>query len=224
MDGTGLTRRTPSAVYVPRVARIASTRWTDTVSVRLLHGQTPADLQDRAEGLRHVFGAYRATVARDRPRPGGSAVLRPGPADRPRAAVGGATGPSTWPGCRSGGPRRAGRYRLRLTGTHVLVAGATGAGKGSVVWSILSALVPGIRGRARRRDRPGPQGRDGAVPGPALFTHYADDSPEAMVDCLEAAVDRMLARRDRLRTQGLRVFTPTPGTRSRSSSSTSWRS
>jgi S-DNA-T family DNA segregation ATPase FtsK/SpoIIIE len=36
-------------------------------------------------------------------------------------------------------------YHLRLLGTHLLVVGATGSGKGSVLWSIIAALAPGIR-------------------------------------------------------------------------------
>ena len=35
-------------------------------------------------------------------------------------------------------------WRLRLLGTHVLVVGATGAGRGSVIWSILAALAEPI--------------------------------------------------------------------------------
>lgn len=36
-------------------------------------------------------------------------------------------------------------WLLRLLGTHVLLAGTTGSGKGSVLWSILAALGPAIR-------------------------------------------------------------------------------
>src|SRR5690606_12247656 len=35
-------------------------------------------------------------------------------------------------------------YRLRLLGTQVLVAGATGAGKGSVIWSFVRSLAGGV--------------------------------------------------------------------------------
>lgn len=209
MDGTGLTRRTPSAVYVPRVTAICSTRWTDAVSVRLLHGQTPADLQERAEGLRHVFGAYRATVREIAP---GRVELRfyardPLTAPVPRLPADPVADLAGLPVART---EDGGVYRLRLTGTHVLVAGATGSGKGSVIWSTLSALVPAMDAGLVAVTGLDPKGGMELYPGRPLFTHYADASPQAMVECLEAAVERMLNRRDDLRAQGARVFTPTP--------------
>lgn len=36
-------------------------------------------------------------------------------------------------------------WKLRLWGNHILIAGATGAGKGSVLWSIIKALLPAVR-------------------------------------------------------------------------------
>ena len=210
MDGTGLTRATASAVYVPRVTRITSTRWTDTVSVRLLHGQTPADLQGQTEGLRHVFGAYRATVREVAP---GRVELRfyardPLTAPVPPLPADGVVDLSGLP---VGRTEEGEVYRLRLDGTHVLGAGATGAGKGSLIWSIVSGLIPAVEAGLVAMTGLDPKGGMELYPGRPLFTHYADASPVAMVECLEAAVDRMLLRRDRLKAAGLRVFTPTPG-------------
>ncbi|UPK75534.1 hypothetical protein MU582_02540 [Nocardioidaceae bacterium SCSIO 66511] len=37
------------------------------------------------------------------------------------------------------------RYRLQLLYTHLLIVGATDSGKGSVIWSIVGQLLPGIR-------------------------------------------------------------------------------
>src|SRR4030095_14488151 len=37
------------------------------------------------------------------------------------------------------------RWTLPARGTHVLVAGATGAGKGSVLWSVIRGLGPWVR-------------------------------------------------------------------------------
>ena len=35
-------------------------------------------------------------------------------------------------------------WRLPVLGHHILVAGATGAGKGSILWSLIAGLAPGI--------------------------------------------------------------------------------
>ena len=210
MDGTGLARRTPDAMYAPRITRISSTRWVDTVSVRLLHGQTPEELQKQAEGLRHVYGAYRATVREVRP---GRVDLRfyardpllapvpPLPADR-------AVDVTALP---VGRTEEGVVHRLRLDGTHVLIAGATGAGKSHLVWSIVAALVPGIRAGLVHVTGLDPKGGMELFPGRALFRHYADESPTAMVEALEAAAARMITRRDALKAAGLRSFTPTVG-------------
>jgi integrase len=48
-------------------------------------------------------------------------------------------------------------WELRVLGTHLLIAGATGSGKGPVLWSLLRGLAPAIReagwrcGRSTRR-------------------------------------------------------------------------
>ncbi|MGY4103994.1 FtsK/SpoIIIE domain-containing protein, partial [Nocardia sp. R16R-3T] len=36
-------------------------------------------------------------------------------------------------------------WRLRVLYSHILLAGATGSGKGSVLWSILAGIGPAIR-------------------------------------------------------------------------------
>jgi DNA segregation ATPase FtsK/SpoIIIE, S-DNA-T family len=210
MDATGLARRSPAAVYVPRITAISSTRWTDTLSVRLLHGQTPADLHDQAEGLRHVFGAYRATVREIAP---GRVDLRFYARDPLTAVVPALPAPQVVDlGALPVGRTEEGdTYRLRLTDTHVLVVGATGAGKRSPVWSTVRALVPGIDAGLVTLTGLDPKGGMELWPGRPLFAHYADTSPTEMVECLEAAVVRMLARRDRLKAAGLQSFTPSPG-------------
>ena len=90
------------------------------------------------------------------PRTAGSA---PSPAGRTSWSCG-SSPPTRWPSrssrCRPrtrcdldglpvGAARTAAIYRLQLLGTHVLCAGATGAGKGSVLWSIIDQLAPAVR-------------------------------------------------------------------------------
>src|SRR3954454_7675515 len=50
LEGCGLARITPDRkVFVPKVRKVTSTRWIDTLHVRLLHGHTPEDLAKQSE-------------------------------------------------------------------------------------------------------------------------------------------------------------------------------
>jgi S-DNA-T family DNA segregation ATPase FtsK/SpoIIIE len=86
--------------------------------------------------------------------------------------------------CEDGTP-----WLLRLLGSHVLIAGATGAGKGSVLWSLIRAMLPGILGRWVQVWACDPKRMELSF-GRALFARYADQAA-AMVELLEAAVAEM---------------------------------
>ena len=211
MDGTGLTRRTVTGgVYVPRVVRVRSGPVVDAIDLRLLHGQTPADVAGAAEGLRHVFAAYRCAVRELGPGRVRVSFYSRDPLTAPVPLI----EPDATPDlsalhvglAESGEP-----YRLRLAGTHVLIAGATGSGKGSALWAILRSLAPLIASGSVRVTGLDPKGGMELFPARALFTHYADTCPEALVEALEDAVARMNTRKTRMRATGQRSFTPTPG-------------
>lgn len=80
-------------------------------------------------------------------------------------------------------------WLLRLLATHLLIAGATGSGKGSVIWSLIRALLPAILGGWVRIWALDPKRMELSY-GRAIFTRYAD-TPAAMVELLEAAVKEM---------------------------------
>jgi S-DNA-T family DNA segregation ATPase FtsK/SpoIIIE len=83
-------------------------------------------------------------------------------------------------------------WRLPLLGSHVLIAGPTGAGKGSILWSLIRALLPGILGGWVRVWACDPKRMELSF-GRALFAKYADQAT-AMVELLEAAVAEMHQR------------------------------
>jgi DNA segregation ATPase FtsK/SpoIIIE, S-DNA-T family len=209
MDGTGLTRRTPDRmVYVPTVIKVRSTPVVDTLHLRLLHGQTPEELALQAEGLRHVYRAHRCKVVEDSP----GRVRIVFYARDPLTATVRAIDPAGVPnlsGLPVGRAEDGEIYVLRLLGTHVLAAGATGSGKGSILWSTIRALGSGIACGLVRVTGIDPKGGMELFPGRPLFTYYADDSPEQMADEIEAAVERMISRKARLKAAGKRDFTPT---------------
>ena len=99
-------------------------------------------------------------------------------------------------------------WRLRLLGSHLLVAGATGAGKGSVLWSLLRGLGAGIRDGSVQVWAVDPKGGMELTPGSGMFTRFAYKDPEAMVELLEDAVDVMRERTERLRLAGTRLHEP----------------
>jgi len=106
-------------------------------------------------------------------------------------------------------------YRLRLLGTHLLVVGATGSGKGSVIWSILNAAGPLIRDRVVQVWCLDPKGGMELAPGRALFARFVYGDPDDGTDyetefarVLEDAVAVMRRRQSALRGVS-RLHTPT---------------
>ena len=122
---------------------------------------------------------------------------------------------------------------LRLLATHLLVVGATGAGKGSVLWSIIRALGNAIRTRLVELWVIDPKGGMEFARGQRLFARYCygntsdttQDSSgpvspvdreerasyeHAYADLLESAVGMMRERQTRLRGV-LRSHRPSPG-------------
>lgn len=202
LHGCGLTRVSPDRqVFVPRVAKVSSTRWVDTLHVRLLHGHTPEDLSTRAESLRHAFGAIRCTVVEDRPgrvrlvlfaRDPLATVVPPVPLDKLPAVPDLSAVPV-------GRTEHGTPCTLRLAGTHYVVAAATGAGKSTLTWNVLRALGPGIAAGVVRVTGLDPKGGMELYPGRALFSWYEDASPEAIADAIDAVVERMVERKRRLR-------------------------
>jgi len=87
---------------------------------------------------------------------------------------------------------------LRLLGTHVFVAGVQGAGKGSVIWSVIRGLARPIHSGAVQVWAVDPKGGMELAFGRPLFTRFACENAAAMVELLEDAVTVMDARCARL--------------------------
>jgi S-DNA-T family DNA segregation ATPase FtsK/SpoIIIE len=87
---------------------------------------------------------------------------------------------------------------LRVIGTHLLIAGATGSGKGSVLWSLLRGVAPAIRNGTVAVWAIDPKGGMELAPGRALFTRFCSDDFATMAELLEEAVAVMRDRARRL--------------------------
>jgi S-DNA-T family DNA segregation ATPase FtsK/SpoIIIE len=206
--------------HLPTVRTVRSNSICDVLTIRLASGQTPDDLAAAGEGLRHVWGAYRAAVT---PLGPGWCQLRffhTDPLTTPITPVDlppltGLRHEPTGADCLEALSRlQLGRsedgtpWRLDLVATHVLVAGATGSGKGSVLWSIVRLLAPWIRAGLVKLVVIDPKGGMEFAFGKPLFSAYCDGDHNAMVHLLEQTADAMDARTHHL--AGItRTHTPT---------------
>ncbi|GIH66976.1 FtsK/SpoIIIE domain-containing protein [Microbispora siamensis] len=206
MTVAGLGRQIKGRDYMPRLIKVTCDGWADRVTVKLLHGQSDEDWADRTANLAHGFGAVSCRVEVERagrvvltfPRRDPLAVplhARPIPAEPAVHSV--EVGQ-----CEDGSP-----YRLKVHGTHVLIAGATGAGKGSWLWSTIRGLLPAMRAGLVQIWALDPKRMELSF-GRALFGARYAATPEQCADLLEAAVSVMQERADRF--AGLqRSHTPT---------------
>lgn len=189
---------------VPRIRRLVVTpHGVDRLSLRLPDGLTPGAVADRCAGIAHALGCRDARVVADRPgrlwlelhrRDALSAVIRPLPqlsiVDLAAVPVGRHEDGTPW--------------EVRLLGTHLLIAGATGSGKGSILWSLLNGLAPAISEGRLQVWAIDPKGGMELRPGLPLFSRFEDSDTEAMCRMLEELVDLKDRRAKGLARHGLR--------------------
>jgi S-DNA-T family DNA segregation ATPase FtsK/SpoIIIE len=128
-------------VLLPVLGKVSATAFTDRVQVRLVSGQSVADFAARAPNLAHGF---RALLCRVRTASPGALVLEFVRRDALAAVIPALAIPASVDlRALPVGRREDGLpWLVRVHGTHVLIAGATGAGKASLLWSLARAMLP----------------------------------------------------------------------------------
>ncbi|HEX6970211.1 MAG TPA: FtsK/SpoIIIE domain-containing protein [Micromonosporaceae bacterium] len=198
-----------SHTVLPVIRRVRCGAGVDQVTVRMVTGQIPDDYARAAERLAHTFGV-RQVKATAGPRPDLvvltlmrgdplSAVVAP----LPVAAV------PDFTALPVGRQEDGGTYRLRLFGTQILVVGATGAGKGSVIWSLVRSLAGGVGSGLVQVWGIDPKGGMELGIGAPLFTRFACHDYGVMADLLHEAAATAQRRAASLRGR-VRQHTPTP--------------
>ena len=194
---------------VPRLRRLRfAGSGIDRLLLRLPVGLTPDDVASRADAVAHAFRAEGARVVLDRPGRVWLELRRHDPLGPVIAPLG--IGEVTLAGIPIGLGDDDRPWRFRVEGTHALIAGATGAGKGSVLWSLLNGLAPAIRDRWVQVWALDPKGGMELGLGRGVFERFEGGVPEAMCDLLEEAVDLKTRRSLALATDGVRKHTPSP--------------
>jgi DNA segregation ATPase FtsK/SpoIIIE, S-DNA-T family len=181
-------------VLLPVLGKVSATAFTDRVRVRLVSGQSAADFAARADNLAHGFGAMLCRIRSASP---GALVLEFVRRDALAAVIPALPLPAHVDlRALPVGRREDGQaWLVRVHGTHVLSAGATGAGKASLLWSIVRAMLPAMVAGLVRVWAADPKLMELAY-GRAIFDRYGRyaATPEAIVAMLEDAVAAMQAR------------------------------
>ncbi|WP_306215012.1 FtsK/SpoIIIE domain-containing protein [Actinoplanes sp. RD1] len=183
---------------LPVLHRVRCQPGGDLVLVRMVTGQIPDDFGKVAERLAHTFGVRQVKAL-----PGPSygtvtlAVLRGDPLTQlvppfPVASVPDFTALPV--ALQEDGET----FALRLFGTQVLVVGATGSGKGSVIWSVVRALAGGVRSGLVQLWGLDPKGGMELGIGLPIFARFASRDFAALAALLEEAAAETQRRAARL--------------------------
>lgn len=198
----------------PRLVRVRCTPALDRLLLDLPAGFAPDDIVNRSEYIAHALRADEARVRRDqRPRRVWIDLLRRDPLREPIPAmpIPDQLNVEDLDGLVIGRGEDGQPWRLRIRGNHVFIAGVSGAGKGSVLWSVLRALAPFIKTGLVVVYGIDPKGGMELEFGREMFARYERDDLDGMVDLLEDAVIEMDARCRLLRGE-TRAFTPSTAT------------
>ncbi|WP_329518939.1 cell division protein FtsK [Spirillospora sp. NBC_01491] len=194
----GLTKSHKGREYLPSILKVRSGPTSDRVLVKMLKGQAPDAWEKVAANLAHGFGATLVRV-RQGNKPGrvwvefvrSDALASLVPAfPVPDAAD------VDLKGVVVGRQENGDPWRLRLLGTHVLIAGATGAGKGSVIWSTVRAVLPLVLSGLVEVWAVDPKRMELSFGRPLFerYGRYSSDPNGGMVKLLEDAAADMNAR------------------------------
>ena len=189
----------PRPDQMPRITGVRSGPSWDEVRVKLVAGQKPEDFDEVTRELAVARGVARCQVRELKPNVVSIDFQRRNLLAAPVAchnlaelvAVDGSAVDlrRVW----SGRTEYGVDWYQPLAGGHTLTAGATGAGKGSVMWCPLVSLAPAIRDGLVRVSGIDPKGMELAY-GRGIFHRYAVTAKDAL-ELLETLVAEMDARK-----------------------------
>jgi len=176
-----------SQTVIPRLKRVRCRAGSDVVVVQMVTGQIPDDFAKASERLAHTFGVRQVKAM-----PGATygtvvLVLLRGDALHRTVAPLDVTGVPDFTALPMGAQEDGALYLLRLFGTQVLIVGATGSGKGSVIWSLVRSLAGGVGTGLVQLWGLDPKGGMELGIGRAMFARFASRDFAEMAGLLEQA-------------------------------------
>ncbi|MGJ6121617.1 FtsK/SpoIIIE domain-containing protein [Mycolicibacterium sp. Y3] len=196
----GLTATHGGREIVPVLYAISIGAHIDVLEVSVVTGQSMTNWNKQSEALATTWRAQRVTFTTLAPGRLRVSVIRTDglaePVGLPTAHPGEAVDLAGLP---VGVTETGAPWRLPVWGHHVLVAGATGAGKGSVLWSLIAALGPEVATGRVRLCVIDPKGGMELGAGAPMFSAFTHDNAEHTVALLRALVALLQTRANRLR-------------------------
>jgi hypothetical protein len=193
---------------IPEIVRVRCRAGCDEVTVRMVTGQIPDDFAKTSERLAHTFGVRQVKAM-----PGPTyatvvLVLMRGDALHDTVSPLPVPHLPDFTALPIAVQEDGDLYRLRLFGTQVLIVGATGSGKGSVIWSIVRALAGGVAAGVVELWGLDPKGGMELGIGRPLFAKFASRDFAEMAALIEEAAATAQQRAARLAGR-TRQHTPT---------------
>jgi S-DNA-T family DNA segregation ATPase FtsK/SpoIIIE len=191
--------RRPARAQLPTVLGVRSGASWDEVRVRLIPGQKPEDADEATRALASARGVARCQIRELTPNVVSIDFQRRNLLADPVACPDLAklvNVPGTAVDLRrvwSGRTEYGQDWHVPLAGGHTLVAGATGAGKNSVMWCPLVSIAPAIRDGLVRVSGIDPKGMELAY-GRRIFHRYAVTGTDALT-VLDELIEAMDARK-----------------------------
>jgi DNA segregation ATPase FtsK/SpoIIIE, S-DNA-T family len=204
----GLTVKLGERQLIPALQGIGIGKYADILEVSVVTGQSIVNWQRQSEALAAAFKADRITLTAAMPGAIRIVIMRGDGLADPVAL------PLPQPGATVnlsaiavGVTENRGVWRLPILGHHLLVAGATGSGKGSVLWSLIAGLAPDVKTGRVRLCVIDPKGGMELGAGEPMFSLFAHDATGQTLELLRALVDLMHERANQLRGH-TRLHTP----------------
>lgn len=206
----GRENRRTGHIEVPRLLRVRSASPSiDTLYVKVLRGQSLKRFQDAQDELAMALRADALGITKVKPGVIALTVVRGNPFTEivPPAEIPADAADVDLSALYMGEDEYGNDWTEPLIGGHhLLVCGATGSGKDSLIWNPLLAMGPAIRDGLVQVDFLDLKGGMTAGTHRQLFHRYADE-PDEGLEVIEAFRDDMKATQRYLAAEGLRNFT-----------------
>jgi S-DNA-T family DNA segregation ATPase FtsK/SpoIIIE len=196
-----LTKDSRGKEFRPKLRRVRSEGWRDRVRVKMVPAQSPEQWEARRDNLAHSFNAKSCRVRVLKPRVLELDFIHSDPLARavPVPALSDNAATVNLKRVMVGRTETGRPWLLRLLGSQLLVVGVPGAGKGSVLWSIVWQLAPAIRAGLVRLVGIDPKGGMELGQCPDAFAKVVYDNGPDAVELLEEIAAEVKERASRYR-------------------------